>query len=192
MSWTGVKPEKIHRLFYPQIPIVITVEFAGRVGGMPAIWHTPLSFNPPLVAVSIAPEHKTYEMILGAKAFGVNWLDFSHAKQVAKLGDTSAKDHANKLSAAGFGTVKGEATGQPLIQGASAILECRYSDTHRVGTHQLIIGQVVAAGTDKSFSDNWDLARYDPLFYSGTESENGKSWLFRSLRGEKIAVPFTS
>ena len=189
MSWNNVPSATIHRLSYPQIPVIITVEFSGRIGGMPAIWHTPLSFNPPLFGVAVAPEHKTYEMVSGAKAFGVNWLDFSYAKQVGELGDISGREHVNKLSAVGLTTVRGKATGQPLIVEASATAECLYSDTHRTGTHELIIGEVVAAGADKSFSDYWDHTRYNPLLYAGTESGKGKSWVFRSLRGERTTVP---
>jgi len=48
---------------------------------MPAIWCMPLSFNPPLVGVAIAPEHETYRIIMDAGAFGTNWLAFSHARQ---------------------------------------------------------------------------------------------------------------
>jgi flavin reductase (DIM6/NTAB) family NADH-FMN oxidoreductase RutF len=189
MPWKRVNPARIHRLFYPQVPVVITVEFDGRIGGMPAIWHTPLSFKPPIVGVVVAPEHKTYEMIRGAKAFGVNWLDFSYAKQVGQLGDTSGKDYVNKLSAVGLEVVKGKASGQPLIAEASAALECRHSDTHRTGTHELIIGQVVAAGADKSFSNYWNHTQYHPLLYAGTKNEKGKAWVFKSLSEKTVTVP---
>ena len=131
-------------------------------------------------------------MIIGAKAFGLNWLEFANAKRVGQLGDTSGKDYIDKLSAVGLATFKGEITGQPLLAAATATLECRYSDTHRAGTHALIVGEVVAAKAKDNFTDYWNLTNYNPLLYAGTESENGKSWIFRSLRGEKTAVPFKS
>jgi flavin reductase (DIM6/NTAB) family NADH-FMN oxidoreductase RutF len=189
MSWKKVNPAKIHRLFYPQVPVVITVGFGGRIGGMPAIWHTPLSFKPPLIGIAIAPEHETYKMIMGAKAFVVNWLDFSYAEQVGELGEMAGRDYEDKLSAVGLATVRGKVLGQPLITEASAVLECHYSDTYRTGTHRLIVGQVVAARANKSFSDYWNNTEYDPLLYAGTKNRNGKSWIFRSLRGKSITIP---
>jgi flavin reductase (DIM6/NTAB) family NADH-FMN oxidoreductase RutF len=39
---------------------------------MPAIWRMPLSFNPPLIGIALAPEHETYGMIVKARAFAVN------------------------------------------------------------------------------------------------------------------------
>ncbi len=96
MPWRDAEPSKVHRLFYPQVPVIITAEFKGRVGGMPAIWCMPLSFNPPLVGVAVGPEHETHKIIRSAGAFDVNWLNFTYAKQVGELGETSAKEYGNK------------------------------------------------------------------------------------------------
>lgn len=189
MPWKDVDLARVHRLFYPQVPVVISSEFDGRVGGMPAIWCMPLSFNPPLVGVAIAPEHETYRIITGARAFGINWLSFSHAGQVCELGETSAKAYTNKLSAAGFKTIKGKRTSQPLIQEASAALECRLNETHRTGTHELVVGEVVNAMANSDFVDYWNLSRYNPLLYAGTVNGKEKSWVFRSGRGKSVEVP---
>jgi flavin reductase (DIM6/NTAB) family NADH-FMN oxidoreductase RutF len=189
MPWKDVGLAKVHRLFYPQVPVVITSEFEGRIGGMPAIWCMPLSFNPPLVGVAIAPEHETHRIILGARAFGINWLGFSHAEQICELGETSAKAHTNKLSAAGFNTIRGKRTSQPLIQEASAALECRLNETYRTGTHELVIGQVVNAMANSDFGDYWDLSRYNPLLYAGTVNAKEKYWVFRSVGGKSVEVP---
>jgi flavin reductase (DIM6/NTAB) family NADH-FMN oxidoreductase RutF len=189
MPWKDVDLTRIHRLFYPQVPVVITSEFDGRVGGMPAIWCMPLSFNPPLVGVAIAPEHETYRIIMGARAFGINWLGFSLAGQVCELGETSTKAYTNKLSVAGFKTIKGKRTSQPLIQEASAALECRLNETHRTGTHELVVGEAVNAMANNDFVDYWNLSRYNPLLYVGTANGKEKGWVFRSVGGKSVEVP---
>jgi len=189
LPWKDVEAAKIHRLFYPQVPVVITTEFEGYIGGMPAIWCMPLSFNPPLVGVAIAPEHATYEMLISAQAFGVNWLNFSFAKQMGELGETSAKGVRNKLSTVRLEIVKGSLTGQPLIRDAEGALECRLHERHRIGTHELVVGEVVAASATKSFSDYWDFTKYNPILYAGTVNMGGKCWLFRSGIEEKMVVP---
>ena len=189
MTWKDVDPSKIHRLFYPQVPVVITAEFEGRVGGMSAIWCMPLSFNPPLVGVAIAPEHESYRIITGAGAFGVNWLTFSYAKQVGELGEISAKDYRNKLSAVGFKTVSGPKTSQPLIQEASAAIECSIRKKYQTGTHELLVGEVLTASVNGNFDDYWDFSKYNPLLYAGTVDGKEKNWLFKSGRGETVTVP---
>lgn len=156
---------------------------------MAAIWCTPLSFKPPLIGVAVAPGHETYRIINQAKAFAINLVDFHFAKQVAELGETSSKRLKDKLSAVGFSFMKGKANDQPLLRDAEATLECRLFRRHRTGTHDLIIGEVVAAFAKGSFRDYWDFSRYNPLLYAGTEDAKGKCWVFRSGSGEKISVP---
>jgi flavin reductase (DIM6/NTAB) family NADH-FMN oxidoreductase RutF len=189
LPWKDVEPAKIHRLFYPQVPVVITAEFQGHIGGMPAIWCMSLSFNPPLVGVAIAPEHATYEMLIGAQAFGVNWLNFSFAKQVGELGEESGEGVRDKLSAVGLSFVKGSLTGQPMIRDAEGILECRLHERHRIGTHELVVGEVVAASATENFTEYWDFSKYKPILYAGTEDIGRKCWVFRSGIGEKTVVP---
>jgi flavin reductase (DIM6/NTAB) family NADH-FMN oxidoreductase RutF len=189
MNRKKLELEKVHRLFYPQVPVLVTVEYQGRIGGMPAIWCMPLSFKPPKVAVSIAPEHETYGMINGTKSFGLNWLDYSHAKQLAELGETSGKEHRDKLSAVGLTTVRGRATSQPLVREALATLECRVEESIRVGTHQLLICDVVDAEAGEEFGDYWDFSKYHPLLYAGTKNGDTRFWLFISTRGERTEIP---
>jgi len=189
LPWKDVELAKTHRLFYPQVPVVITTEFEGCIGGMPAIWCMPLSFNPPLVGVAVAPEHATYEMLIGAQAFGVNWLNFSFAKQVGELGETSAKGVRDKLSTVGLGIVRGNLTGQPLISDAEGVLECRLHERHRIGTHDLVVGKVVAASATEIFTEYWDFSKYNPILYAGTVNSGGKCWVFMSGTGERAVVP---
>jgi flavin reductase (DIM6/NTAB) family NADH-FMN oxidoreductase RutF len=189
MPWKDVIFDKFHRLFYPQVPVLVTTQFQGHVGGMPAIWCMPLSFKPPLIGVAIAPEHETYKILTQAQAFAINFVDFRYIKQVGELGETSSEGRKDKLSSVGFKITLGETTGQPLIEEAEAALECRVHGRYRTGSHELFIGEVVAVLAAGSFEDYWDLVRYNPILYAGTENVNGKCWVFRSMRGEKVIVP---
>lgn len=189
MNWKDVDPGRVHRLFYPQVPVVITVEADNRVGGMAAIWCTPLSFTPPLVGLGVAPEHETYKMIVKAQKFGVNWLNFSYAEKVGELGEISGKHSENKLSMVGFTTIKGPSTLQPLVAEASAVLECILRERHPTGTHELIIGEVVRAAACNWFKDYWDFSKYNPLLYAGTINADKKSWVFMSHSGKSVNVP---
>lgn len=188
MTWKQTDLEKVHRFFYPQTPVIITAEHEGHVGAMPAIWCMPLSFKPALVGVALAPEHETHKIIKASQAFALNWLDFSLADKVGELGETSAKMVANKLSAVGLTAIKGDRTSQPLIQDAFAAMECRVTETHRTGTHELMVGEVVKA-LAMDFDDYWDFSQYNPLLYAGTINGKSKSWVFKSTRGETTIVP---
>jgi flavin reductase (DIM6/NTAB) family NADH-FMN oxidoreductase RutF len=180
LNWNRVDAAKVHRLFYPQVPVVVTVESKGRVEAMPAIWCMPLSFKPPLIGIAIAPEHETYKMILETQVFAINWLDYSHADQVGELGETSGKDFMEKLAAVGLTAVKGREISQSLIQEASAALECRIRESHRTGTHELVVAEVLGAYAADCFSDYWDFSQHNPLLYAGTVKNGKKSWIFMS------------
>jgi flavin reductase (DIM6/NTAB) family NADH-FMN oxidoreductase RutF len=189
MSWKEVDLGKVHRLFYPQVSVVVTVESENHVGGMAAIWCTPLSFTPPLVGLGVAPEHETYKMILKAQKFGVNWLDFSYAEKVGELGEISGKQSQNKLARVGFTTIKGQRTSQPLVAEASAVLECVLRERHPTGRHELMVGEVVRAAAKDWFKDYWDFSNYNPLLYAGTVNTDKKSWVFMSHSGKSVSVP---
>jgi flavin reductase (DIM6/NTAB) family NADH-FMN oxidoreductase RutF len=190
MIWNRVDLAKVHRLFYPQVSVVIMVEANGHVGAMPAIWCMPLSFNPPLIGIALAPEHETCNMIRKTRAFTINWLDYSHARQVGELGEISGREFADKLAAVKLTTVKGKGNSQPLIQQASAVLECQVREERRTGTHELITGEIVEAYAADCFRDYWDFFKYNPLLYAGTEEKEGKSWRFMSIQGTTVRMPF--
>jgi len=85
--------------------------------------------------------------------------------------------------------VKGNLTGQPLIRDAEGALECRLHERHRIGTHELVVGEVVAASATESFTEYWDFSKYNPILYAGTVDSGGKCWVFRSGIEEKAVVP---
>ena len=79
-------------------------------------------------------------MILDTQAFAINWLEYSYAKQVGELGETSGRECVNKLSSVALTTIKGSKTSQPLIQEASAALIGDTRDISRgLGRSTLVI-----------------------------------------------------
>jgi len=155
------------RLLYPVVPVVVTSESQGRVGGMLAAWWTQLSFKPFLVGVAIAPERFTYRLIVESKAFALNLLDFSYVERTPFLGDVSERFYKNKISKAGFTIVKGEVLGAPIIAEASAALEVSLVKIVETGDHDLFVGEVKAAYAIEDFTGMWTLKSYKPLMYLG-------------------------
>ncbi len=145
MNWNRVDLAKSHRLFYAQVPVVVTVKLKGRVGAMLAIWCTPLSLSPALVGIALAPEYETYKMIVEKLSFTINWLEYSYARQIPMLGEISGKEHEEKLASVVLTMTSESGTEQPSIQEASTCLDCRVLQEHQTGTHRLIIAEAVSA-----------------------------------------------
>lgn len=154
------------RLFYPTVPVVVTAKSGDKVNAMPAVWSTPLSFTPPLVAVSIAPERYTYRLIVESGYFALNWLDFRYVDAVVYLGEVSGRYKEDKVAAAGLTIVEG--TKVPVLSEAVGVVECRLKDRFEVGDHDLFVGECLAAYASEDFEDTWRLERYSPMFSLGS------------------------
>jgi len=161
------------RLLYPVIPVLITSEFRGRVGGMLAAWWTQLSFKPLLVGVAIAPERFTYKLIMESKIFALNILDFNYVDKTPLLGDVSERFYKGKLAATGLTIIKGEALGAPIVAEAVASLELALSNIVEFGDHDLFVGEVKAAYAIEDFKGLWDVNVYKPLMYLGRTRRPG-------------------
>jgi flavin reductase (DIM6/NTAB) family NADH-FMN oxidoreductase RutF len=117
---------------------VITAKLGDRENAMPATWCIPVSFNPPMLAVSISPERFTHDMVKESKKFGVCLLSEQQAELSRKLGSASGRD-TNKLK--GLDIFYGD-MGVPLIEGCVACMECSVSDEAREGDHTVFTGEV--------------------------------------------------
>ncbi len=168
----------LDRLFYPVVPVVVTAESGGRVGGMLAAWWSQLSFNPPLIGVAIAPERYTYRLIKESGIFGLNLLDFKHVDRTPYLGDVSERFLRDKIKKAGFTIFKGPALGAPLLKEASAAVEARLTKIVETGDHDLFVGRVEAAYAIDDFDGMWKLRSYRPLMYLGRTRRPGPVYRF--------------
>lgn len=156
------------RLLYPIVPIVVTAEYKGRVGGMFAAWWSQLSFKPFMMGVGIAPERYTYKLIKYSEKFGVNFLDFRYVEETPYIGDVSERFLRDKIRKGGFEVFRGQELGVPLLIQASGAMELKVVDVVETGDHDLFIGEVVSAYATDDFTDGmWDLSRYRPLMYLG-------------------------
>src|SRR5256886_14024799 len=73
----------------------------GEVNIFTANWLTQISFDPPLVAVSIENTSKSLPMILRSRIFTINVLRAGERELAGKLGK-SAMQHPDKLAGIGF------------------------------------------------------------------------------------------
>lgn len=170
-----VAPSKVYRLFYPSVPAVVSASFAERVSAMPVVSLVSLSNEPALVGFSSSPGHETFGTAVDAGRFSVAWLDRRFTKNVVLLGTKSGSDGGDKLESAGLSHRPGSTLGTPVIQEASAFLECRFVSAQRVGDHRLVTGEVKAARAVDDFGEYWGFKGYRPILYSGLGRPTTKS-----------------
>jgi len=162
-----VDPKLIHRLFYPQVPALLSAGFKGRITAMPVVSYAAVSDSPPLVAVACNPEGFTCKLAVRSKAFSLSFLRKDYLATFEKLATTSGTREKDKLKAAGLKHGPGSELPVPVIEGAEATLECRLRSKARMGDHLLLVGRVEAAYASRAFSEFWDFRAYRPILYTG-------------------------
>lgn len=162
-----IKPSLIHRVFYPQVPLVMASQYRGRVSAMPVVSYASVSDSPPMVVVACSPEGFTCKLAQRAGSFSLSLLDRGHLTALARLATMSGAKVKDKLADAGLEHTGGAKLKVPVIKGSHATLECEVKSKIRTGDHLLLTAEVRAARSTGAFTDSWDYRQYEPILYTG-------------------------
>lgn len=138
-----------YRFLYPMPCALITTQ----KNAMVVAWHTPLSFNPQIYGVAIAPKRATHEQLLKEKEFGVNFVTKEYLKELWYCGSHTGRQF-DKIKESGFTFEKAEKIKSLLIKEAFAVLECKLIDSKLYGDHTLFVGDVLSARAEESYLEN--------------------------------------
>ena len=114
----------------------------GEVNVFTANWLTQVSFDPPLLAVSVENISKSLPMILRSRKFTVNVLRSGDRELAGKLGK-SAVQHPDKLANIKFHLGP---NGCPILEDALAWVSCEIRHTAGAGDSTMIIAEVIDVG----------------------------------------------
>lgn len=149
---------------------VLTAEAPdGTISAATVNWVTQTAFAPPLVAVGVKTDSNAYGTLKNAKSFAINMLGKGQQKLAFAF---------FKPAKVEGGTISGEpyrkgSTGAPLLENASAAVECRVVDIVEKGDHHVVLGEVVDAHVHKAPAGRPDAAILemkelgDNVFYGG-------------------------
>lgn len=122
---------------------VVTTAHGGRLAGITVSSFTSLSLRPMLVLVCIDRQAGSHAAIAEAGQYAVNIL----AEGQEYLSRRFASEETDKFLE---GTYQLSPRGLPLLNGASAHIECRLHSALPGGDHSIYVGEVVAAACDDS------------------------------------------
>jgi flavin reductase (DIM6/NTAB) family NADH-FMN oxidoreductase RutF len=107
-----------------------------------ANWLTQVSFDPPLLVLSVENDSKSLPMLLRSSKFTVNVYRSGERELAGKLGK-SAVQHPDKLQDVAYeiGT-----NGCPILKDALAWVACEVQRTMEAGDSTLLLAQVVDVG----------------------------------------------
>ena len=119
----------------------VTVAAAGEVNGFTANWVTQVSFEPPLVAVSVENDSHSIGLIRAGGVFAVNVYDAGSRELAGWLGKRWSKV-PDKLAQVPY---RLGSSGCPILLDALGVVECRVVGSLPAGDSTLVVGEVVRA-----------------------------------------------
>ena len=114
----------------------------GEVNIFTANWLTQVSFDPPLIALSVENISKSLPMILHSQKCTINILRSGDRELAGKLGK-SALQHPDKLANISFHP---DLNGSPILDDALAWVACDIRNTVEAGDSTVIIAEVIDVG----------------------------------------------
>ncbi len=163
---------KFYQYAFPMLTMLVTsVDKKNTPNIITISWHTTLSKKPPLYGIALAPSRFSYSLIYETKEFVINFVSSKYLKDVHYCGTHSGKT-TDKTQHTHFSFIPGQKSIAPRIKEAYAHLECKLIDTHPVGDHILLIGEVVNASADTTAfkNDLIDIKKIQPIYYRGGNS----------------------
>ena len=125
----------------------------GEANGFTTCWVSQVSFEPQQVVLAVRKDQHTHDLIEDGGVFSLNFLD-TEQEDLARRFTQPLQSENGTLGGAPYST--GE-TGAPFFTEAFAHLECRVLDKMEAGDHSVYLGQVVAAGLERSANILTDL-----------------------------------
>jgi flavin reductase (DIM6/NTAB) family NADH-FMN oxidoreductase RutF len=118
---------------------IVTVRSGDKINGMTAAWVTQVSFKPPMIAVSIAPQRYTHGLIKESGCFCINALPVESMDVAKHFGFKSGRKTDKFKGVSYTDALKGS----PVLESAYAYAECEVVHTYEAGDHTLFIGSVI-------------------------------------------------
>jgi flavin reductase (DIM6/NTAB) family NADH-FMN oxidoreductase RutF len=124
---------------------VMASEWEGRASAMTINFLTQVCVDPKLVAVGVESESYTWELARRAQAFSVQFINRSEPELARRFGKRPEHDPAAR-TLAGVPYHRGRSVAAPVLVPSPAWLECRIVETKGLGSHDLVVAEVVDVG----------------------------------------------
>ncbi len=148
---------KFYRPLHPRPTVVLGVVCRdGRVNLMPASWNTPVSEEPPTLAIAVDRTTYTYECLEYHGEATINVPSDAQLQLVYDIGSVSGRsvDKVKKFSVELVPSIKIK---PPGLQGSIAILEGRVYAKYDVGEVRLYIFEVLLTRILEGLVDEWGI-----------------------------------
>ncbi len=154
-------------LFPCPVVLVTSVSPEGKPNIITLAWVGTVCSTPKMVGIAVSPQRYSLRLIEESGQFVVNVPTKEMLKAVDLCGMVSGRD-VDKFSKTGLTPEAAEKVKPPLIKECPINLECTVRNRLPLGSHTLLVGEIVAAHVDQSIlneKDAIDPAKLSSLVY---------------------------
>lgn len=143
---------------YPAPTVLVTcVGKDNRPNIITLAWVGVVCSEPPMVGIAIRPSRHSHGLIVESGEFVVNMPTEDILPQTDYCGIVSGRD-VDKFAKTGLTQIPASQVKAPVIKECPVSLECRTTQIINLGTHDLIIGEVLATLIDEELLDErWNI-----------------------------------
>jgi len=156
-------------MLYPVPAVMVSVaDKEGNSNIFTVAWAGTICTNPPMLSISVRPERYSYHMIKETGEFVVNLTTEELTFATDYCGVKSGRD-TDKWKDTGLTKGKASKVSVPLIMESPVNLECKVVRIDELGSHHMIVADVVAVDVDDAYFDEKDtfhLSKAKPMAYS--------------------------
>ncbi len=141
--------------FFPT-PCVLVVSGDIRLSHISMVaWAGVVNGEPPMLGISMRPQTHSYALI---KRYGEFTVNIPHEHLVREIDACAmmAGHTGDHFSCAGLTKVASSRVAPPIISEAIVSLECEVHETHSLGSHTLVVGQIIEAHVDEQVVNEKD------------------------------------
>ncbi len=172
------------RVLEPGPVVLVTAQYRAQPNVMTAAWVTPISLDPPRVALAIHPSRLTHELIGKSEYFALNIVTVEYLSAVHLCGSVSGRD-LDKFARAALHPIDALEIDVPVIEEAAAHIECGLVGRLSLGDHDLFVGDVLAVAADAElFEERWLHLDEAPLIH-----HVGGEWYAAAARVHRARLP---
>ena len=163
----------VHRLFYPNVPVIVCSKFGQNVAAMPANSCSPISDSPPMISLALRKGIRTNLVISSASRFSVNWVNFepeSSRSKVLELAEPFEPARGGKDKLKRHRVPYVFVDGIPVLVDTCAFALCKVRKRLSTGDHDLFVTEVTQARAIHDFTQDgyWRFEDYKPVLYLGS------------------------
>jgi flavin reductase (DIM6/NTAB) family NADH-FMN oxidoreductase RutF len=154
-----------YRLLHPRLVVLVScIDKERKANVITLAWSMPVSINPPIVAISIAPKRYSHQLVEETKEFVVNIPTMDILQETLFCGRRSGRSH-EKFKETRLTTMPAQMVKLPIIKECVAHLECRLERQITVGDHTLFTGRVLTAYANEGLFDKKFYVKKVKLIY---------------------------